>query len=95
MRTKAGEAMLGRAPAQGRAHHPNSPLGVTEGQVHELSPWLCLHWGPDFPGRSSKPKETWVRRAFRVPWSLAGSIPICPGHQVPGELVLLPEILTA
>ena len=44
-RTKAGEAMLGRAPTQGRAHHPNSLLGVTEGQVHEASQWLCLHWG--------------------------------------------------
>lgn len=44
-RTKAGEAMLGRAPAQGRAHHPNSLLGVTQRQVQEASQCLGLHWG--------------------------------------------------
>ena len=44
-RTKAGEAMLGRAPTRGRAHHPNSLLGVTQGQVHEASQCLGLHWG--------------------------------------------------
>lgn len=86
-KTQGSEPMLGRAPAQGYAHHSTPFLcmtGTVIAQVHRESQWLGLNLGLliprpglPLPGREGKkPNETKACRALGVPRSLAGSVPV-------------------